>query len=332
MERILRLKTEDCLRNLIYFKNLSCYLLTSVLILLIINTTCAQMPPGNYSSSWLGNTFGGKTTDPGGWPNKDDANDKWVQGYISCMYTDADGTCYTNSGWDEAGRTQGVYKNGDVLGNDTRSISCTSAGGYSISGNQITGNGKTISDAGNPTAIAMGRGAYSGKLLVADNGSRKQILVYDVSGSPTIIETIGASGGIASGFNITYDLPSAINAPAYPAGTYGAGIYHPLKFWGLTGVGCDDSGRIFISYSESACGIRCFKKSMVIGFLIGELKIISLLTMCFMMKTKMQWKYMASRNILSLTIHKQIPEKNGQFKVILSILIIIHRIQGVLMI
>ena len=55
-----------------------------------------------YTTSWIGNSFGG--------------GDKWVQIQISGMYVAADGTIYTNSEWDEAGREVGIYRNGDVVG------------------------------------------------------------------------------------------------------------------------------------------------------------------------------------------------------------------------
>ena len=217
--------------------------------------------PGTFSSSWIGNTFHSAGKDQ--WPTPTDVNDDWVQNYIDCMTVTDDGTCYTTSNWDEGGRKQGIYKNGDVLGNGGSVGNCGSAGGYSISGTNIIGNGKTITNAGKPKALAMGKGPLAGKLLVADIGSRMQILVYDVSGTgtPVIVETIGATGGIVSDFTINYDLPTAINsAIAYPAGTYAPGVYHPLKLWGMTGVGCDAQGRVFVSTSEMGSGIRCFKK------------------------------------------------------------------------
>lgn len=55
-----------------------------------------------YKTSWIGNTFGG--------------GNKWVQLQISAMYVAPDGTIYTNSIWDEAGREAGIYKDGDVIG------------------------------------------------------------------------------------------------------------------------------------------------------------------------------------------------------------------------
>jgi uncharacterized protein YjdB len=219
----------------------------------------AQTLPGISYSSWIGNTYGGKNSSTGS-PDPSDPADKWIQDYIDCMVVAEDGTCYTTSIWDEAHREYGIYKDGDVLGNEDKNISCGLAGGYTISGTTVTGNGKTITDAGKPTAIAMGRGIYDGKLLVADNGQRKQILIYDVSSAPVIVERLGVEGGIASDFTSSYEFPAAINAPVYPAKNYPPGYYHPLKLWGLTGVGCDNAGRIFVSTSEMGSAIRCFKK------------------------------------------------------------------------
>jgi hypothetical protein len=52
-------------------------------------------------TSWIGNTFGG-------------ANERWVQVWVDEIEVSSDGSVYTASDWDEAGRCTGVYKNGDV--------------------------------------------------------------------------------------------------------------------------------------------------------------------------------------------------------------------------
>lgn len=55
----------------------------------------------NYITSWLGNTIGnGELT---------------VQNNIEAMYVQDDGTVYTNSVWDEAGREAAVYKDGQPI-------------------------------------------------------------------------------------------------------------------------------------------------------------------------------------------------------------------------
>ncbi len=234
-------------------------LILTIFVICLCQFSQAQTLPGKFHSSWIGNTFGGKNSSTGS-ANAADPADKWVQDYIDCMTVTEDGTCFTTSDWDEAHREYGIYKNGDVLGNKNQILNCGIAGVFSISGTTIVGNGKTITNVEKPTAIAMGRGIYDGKLLVSDNGKRKQILIYDVSGTPVIVETLGVEGGITADFTPTYDFPAAINAPVYPAKNYPPGYYHPLKLWGITGVGCDALGRIFVSTSELGSAIRCFKK------------------------------------------------------------------------
>jgi hypothetical protein len=55
-----------------------------------------------YTTTWLGNTFGG--------------GPKWVQNFVEGMYVSPDGTVYAASGWDEAGREFGLYRDGDAVG------------------------------------------------------------------------------------------------------------------------------------------------------------------------------------------------------------------------
>lgn len=208
----------------------------------------------NYTVSWLGNTYGkgGEVTD---------SNAHWVQDYFGGIYVTKDGTVYTTSEWDEGGRQYGVYKEGKVIGNEKRDIQAEKAGEFKIQEDHIVSDHLVINNCGNPVAIAMGRGPYKGRLLVADNSIRKQILVYDVSGNkPVIVEKIGAAGGIGSAFHIQYDFPKAINAPAYPKGNYPPGYYHPLKFWDISGVGMDSLGRLFVSTTGGGTTIRCFRK------------------------------------------------------------------------
>jgi len=56
----------------------------------------------NYSTTWLGNTFGGGAN--------------WVQNFVEGMWVAPDGTVYTASGWDEGGREFGIYRNGQIVG------------------------------------------------------------------------------------------------------------------------------------------------------------------------------------------------------------------------
>ena len=40
----------------------------------------------------------------------------WVQNNIAALFVAGDGTCYTDSFWDEAGHEAGIYKDGGVVG------------------------------------------------------------------------------------------------------------------------------------------------------------------------------------------------------------------------
>lgn len=75
-------------------------------LILLVLTTAATLDAGSqrlkYRVSWLGNSFAGAS--------------KWVQQDVEGMFVTADGTVYTNVGWDEAGREVGVYKGGDAIG------------------------------------------------------------------------------------------------------------------------------------------------------------------------------------------------------------------------
>lgn len=244
------------------------------IFVIIFYVTCAtalhsEQLPGSYRVSWIGNTYGKGCTDP------DSPEGKWVQNYIDSMYVAPDGTCYTISIWDEGGRTHGIYKDGQCVGNDKNfSFQSSRAGNFCIEkkliannkngqkewiGFKIVGNGKEITDCGTPAAIAIGTGVYENNLLVADNDS-KQILIYNTeNGEPQLVDRFGVIGGIGSSYEAPYSMPPSINSPAYPKRTYYPGEYHPMKFWTLTGVGMDRNGRLFVSTSELGSTIRCFK-------------------------------------------------------------------------
>ena len=65
----------------------------------------AALPPGRYSTSWVGNTFGGSGVNGVG---------RWVQDEIAALTVTGGGAVVTASGWDEAGRCTGLYRDGDV--------------------------------------------------------------------------------------------------------------------------------------------------------------------------------------------------------------------------
>jgi len=77
--------------------------------------------PLSYTTSWYGNTFG--------------TADKWVQMAAEGMFVAADGTCYLNCFWDEAGREVGFYRDGDVVGMAGHTHGWGYNGGYAVTAN-----------------------------------------------------------------------------------------------------------------------------------------------------------------------------------------------------
>ncbi len=105
---------------------------------------------------------------------------------------------------------------------------------YSNTGTLLS---QKITDVVEPTAIAIDP---QGRLLVAENGPRQQVLIYDISGSPKLIGTFGTQGGIYSGTR---------------------GEVGELKLKGLTGVGTDKAGNIYVSndgFGGSGTDLRKF--------------------------------------------------------------------------
>ncbi|BAZ01415.1 NHL repeat-containing protein [Tolypothrix tenuis PCC 7101] len=301
--------------------------------------TVSGSPTSTYKTTWIGNTFGG--------------GKYWVQNNIDAMYVAANGTVYTNSIWDEAGREAGIYKDGKIAGMLDDTHGWSRLGGKAITVNHkyiylaITQGsiGKTEKDypldgtnwycvrrydlSGKPAPFSGGRGwdksmliisqkaeltglatfkkelyisdpaanrirVYStetmkelrsfnfirpgaiainsqgnlwiiqnknssnpakilhysqdgkklpqeitkvveptaialdpqGRLLIAENGPRQQILIYNVTEKPTQVGTFGTKGGIFAG---------------------NPGEVQDLKLYGITAVGTDAGGNIYVS-------------------------------------------------------------------------------------
>ena len=91
---------------------------------------------------------------------------------------------------------------------------------YSKTGTLLS---KQITDLVHPTALPI---ENKDRLLLADNDPPQQVLIYDISGTPKLIGTFGDEGGIYSGT---------------------LGEVGELKLNGVTGVGTDAAGNIYVS-------------------------------------------------------------------------------------
>jgi len=109
-----------------------------------------------------------------------------------------------------------------------------------------TFTGKQITDCVNPVALAYD--AANDRLLVADNSSNQDIAIYNnLATTPTFQTSFGVTGGIYAGATpgLIYDAASGGNA----------------RFYGLTGVGIDSSGNIYVSSGLQGTDLRKFTSS-----------------------------------------------------------------------
>ncbi|MBW4672203.1 MAG: hypothetical protein KME60_33490 [Cyanomargarita calcarea GSE-NOS-MK-12-04C] len=107
---------------------------------------------------------------------------------------------------------------------------------YSALGKQLP---QTVPDVVEPTAIAIDN---QNRLLVAENNKRQQILIYNITNKPVKVGTFGTEGGIYSG------IPGEVGN---------------LKFYGITGVGTDAKGNIYISnngFNDSGVDLRSYSQ------------------------------------------------------------------------
>ena len=114
-------------------------------------------PKLDYHSSWIGNTFSQDSTGH-------------VSNSIRALWVEPDGTCYTNSSWDEAGEASKIYRNGKVVGSFRKENESL--------GNSFCGEGSITSD-GVHTYLAAGRNIYMSDMLAHGSATRP---VYFASG------------------------------------------------------------------------------------------------------------------------------------------------------
>ena len=114
----------------------------------------------SYETSWLGNSFSGASSPA---TQQQGTSGLHVQTDIWGMAVSSDGTCYTNSQWDEAGAEAGIYANGQVIGNCLGLHGWGRGGGSAIALDAryiyvaITQSGD---DGGNPNANSNGVAQY----------------------------------------------------------------------------------------------------------------------------------------------------------------------------
>ncbi|MEA5583397.1 hypothetical protein VB620_18875 [Nodularia harveyana UHCC-0300] len=108
---------------------------------------------------------------------------------------------------------------------------------YSPEGKQLP---PEITNIIEPSAIAVDS---QDRVLVTENGPRQQVLIYQIKDQPVQVGTLGKPGGVYAG------VPGEVE---------------DLKFYGLTGVGTDSAGNIYVNsngFNKSGTDLRKFSPS-----------------------------------------------------------------------
>jgi hypothetical protein len=139
-------------------------------LIVSVSFACAGAPPVlhptmDYTSGWIGNSLNVVTPgeDKKGQP---DFSYKWVQKDGNGLAVTPDGTCYATSGWDEAGKGVGIYKDGDDLGK-CQGIS-VGGKGIAVDDKYVYASTTTRQPKGSPMLFTIGRWHLDGTAAPLD--------------------------------------------------------------------------------------------------------------------------------------------------------------------
>jgi len=114
---------------------------------------------------------------------------------------------------------------------------------------------KQITGVVNPAAIAYD--AVNDRLLIADNTNQDIVIYGNLTTTPTQVGTFGQLGGLYAGSN-----PGLINDPA--AGGY-------ARFYGISGLGVDSAGNIYVSTGMQGTDLRKFTPGGALVWMLNGL-------------------------------------------------------------
>ncbi|NJM16663.1 MAG: hypothetical protein HC896_16020 [Bacteroidales bacterium] len=207
-----------------------------------LTVAVCQTLPGNYTSTWAGNSYGQGLS-------PDRSSGKWVQDLISDAVVGPEGYVYTAAHWDEGGRSAGVYGGkmvgGKEIGNVYGSLSTGSCVGetgkvgkeYTANGNAVAANSNNVYAVFNQNIYKYSLNGCQGSLFIAQNATaldatNEQLLVAD--GNNIKLFNLASKEKIAE-FTVANTGPCAIapNGDLWVISGLKIGDYHARKnsFW-----------------------------------------------------------------------------------------------------
>ena len=119
-----------------------------------------------------------------------------------------------------------------------------------------TFTGRQITDVVNPRAL--GYDAANDRLLVGENGPDLNVRIYArLDSHPVLAETFGEQGGIYAGEN-----PGQVHAPSAGGSA---------RFAGISGVGVDDRGNLYVGGGFQGSDLRMFTPDGKLGWMLYSL-------------------------------------------------------------
>lgn len=236
-------------------------LLPAMLLLNITTVTLqAKLNALTYTTSWIGNTFGG-------------ANDKYVQISANNIFVSTDGTVFTNSTWDEAGHEAGVYKNGDYLGRFNDLHGWARSGGLTVTAtaNYVYLGMKQAYQSGQTTGYPpsgttwycvrrYNRSTYAPAPFTGGSGWDGSMLIVNTTGQVTGLAVYNnelyVSDPSGSGAIRVYDATTMAAKRSWTVATPGQLAFDPSGYlWVIQGTGLKRYSTTGVLQSQQITGI-----------------------------------------------------------------------------
>ena len=115
--------------------------------------------------------------------------------------------------------------------------------------------GIEITGVANPAALAYD--SVNDRLLIGDNTNEDIAIYTNLTTTPTLQSTFGVPGGLFSGSN-----PGLLDDPASGGS---------LRFYGITGIGIDSSGNIYVSSGMQGTDLREYTSSGSLVWMLTSL-------------------------------------------------------------